>query len=280
MQNSWTDEISSEHSWLEVKTEEVWRYRDLVGLFVHRDFVATYKQTVLGVGWYLIEPLITTVLFTIIFNGIADIPTDKVPAPLFYMCGLLCWGYFSKCFKNSSTVFTNNANVFGKVYFPRLTVPISSIISALIALGFQALFFACFWIYYYLKGAVININSYVLLLPYLVFLTGILGLSMGLVISSLTTKYRDLAIFVSFGIQLLMYFCPIIYPISAVPEQYEGFMWLNPIACLIEGFRFCLLGSGIFDIFWLVYTSIFTFLMLIAGIVLFNKIERNFMDTV
>jgi len=280
MKENWTEVISPKTNLFDLKFREVWRYRDLILLFVKRDFVSAYKQTVFGVGWYLLEPFITTVLFTLVFSGIAKISTNEVPPPLFYMCGIIAWNYFAKVLRNNSTIFTTNAQVFGKVYFPRLSVPISNTISGLIAFGIQLVFFLCFYVYYWAVGASIEPNLYLVFVPFLLLIMGALGLGLGIIVSALTVRYRDLAIFINFGVQLLMYVTPVIYPTSEVPAKYQTLVQLNPIASVIEGFRYAFLGKGNFDIFWLSYAFVSAVVLLLLGMVLFNKVERNFMDTV
>ncbi len=280
IENTWTEIISPKTHWFDLKIKEVWRYRDLIMLFVRRDFVATYKQTIFGIGWYFIEPFITTVLFTLVFSGIAHISTNEVPPLLFYMCGVIAWNYFAKILRNNSTIFTTNAQVFGKVYFPRLSVPISNTISGLVAFGFQLLLFLGFYLYYLAVGANIQASIYLLFVPVLLLIMAALGLGLGIMISALTVRYRDLAIFINFGVQLLMYLTPVIYPASEVPVRYQTLVMLNPIASVLEGFRYAFLGKGTFDIFWLSYAALSSVLVLFIGIVLFNKVEKNFMDTV
>lgn len=279
-ENTWTEIISPKTNWFDLKIKELWRYRDLIMLFVRRDFVATYKQTIFGIGWYFLEPFITTVLFTIVFSGIAKISTDQIPPLLFYMCGIIAWTYFAKVLRNNSTIFTTNAQVFGKVYFPRLSVPISNTLSGLIAFGFQLLFFLGFYLYYWLIGTDIQPNLYLLFVPVLLLIMAGLGLGLGILVSALTVRYRDLAIFVNFGVQLLMYLTPVIYPVSEVPARFQTWVMLNPIASVLEGFRYAFLGKGTFDFFWLAYAALSSLLVLLVGMLVFNKVEKNFMDTV
>jgi len=278
--DNWNMIIKPKRSLLDVDLQDIWRYRDLIKLFVRRDFVARYKQTILGPLWFLIQPLLTTLIYTIVFGNIAKIPTDGLPQILFYMSGIVGWTYFSTCLNSTSNTFIANAGIFGKVYFPRLTLPISVVISSLIQFFIQFLLLAAFMIYYKLVGADFQMNLYVLLLPVLIMLMAGLGLGFGIIISSLTTKYRDLTNLVGFGVQLWMYATPIIYPLSELPEKYRIFVLANPLTPIIETFRYALLGAGTVDWYHLLYSFAFTVFVLSIGIVLFNKVEQTFMDTV
>ncbi len=278
--DNWNMIIKPKRSLLDVDLQDIWRYRDLIRLFVRRDFVARYKQTILGPLWFLIQPLLTTLIYTIVFGNIAKIPTDGLPQILFYMSGIVGWTYFSTCLNSTSNTFIANAGIFGKVYFPRLTLPISVVISSLIQFFIQFLLLAAFMIYYKLVGADFQMNLYVLLLPVLIMLMAGLGLGFGIIISSLTTKYRDLTNLVGFGVQLWMYATPIIYPLSELPEKYRIFVLANPLTPIIETFRYALLGAGTVDWYHLLYSFAFTVFVLSIGIVLFNKVEQTFMDTV
>lgn len=276
----WTEVIRPKRSLFDINLAELWRYRDLIMIFVRRDFVSVYKQTILGPLWYLIQPLLTTVVFTIIFSKVAHIPTNGVPATLFYLTGITAWNYFASCLNKTSATFINNAAVFGKVYFPRLTVPVSIVISSLITFGIQFLFLMCFWVYFYSTGAAININEYLLLLPLLILVMAFMGLAFGIIVSSLTTKYKDLQFLVTFGVQLLMYATPIIYPLSSIPDKYKMLVMLNPMTSVIETFKYGLLGNGSFSWNMLGYSCAFTAVILVIGVLLFNKIEQRFIDTV
>jgi lipopolysaccharide transport system permease protein len=277
----WTEVISPKRSVLDINLREIWRYRDLVFLFVRRDFVATYKQTVLGPLWLLLQPLFTTLTFFFVFNQIAKIPTDGIDPILFYLSGITLWNYFSDCFNKTSNTFVANAGIFGKVYFPRLATPISIVISNLIKLGIQVFLFALIVIYQVVfKEVPLNINLYILILPFLILLMAIMGLGLGIIFSSLTTKYRDLSFLLSFGIQLLMYATPIIYPLSYTHGKLHFIISLNPLTPIIESFRYAFFGIGNFDWSGLAYTSIFSFGVLFIGIVIFNQVEKSFMDTV
>lgn len=276
----WTDIIRPRRTWYDIKLKELWKYRDLIMIFVRRDYVSVYKQTILGPLWYLIQPLLTTIVFTIIFSKIAGISTNHVPATLFYMTGITAWNYFASCLTKTSGTFINNAAVFGKVYFPRLTVPVSVVISSLITFVIQFLFLMCFWLYFYTIGANVSMNAYMLLLPLLLLLMALMGLGFGIIVSSLTTKYKDLQFLVTFGVQLLMYATPIIFPLSSIPDKYKMFVMLNPMTSVIETFKYALLGNGTFSWTMLGYSCVFTIFLIVIGVLLFNKIEQRFIDTI
>ena len=278
--NDWDLIIRPKTRWFDLHLGDLWRYRDLIMLFVWRDFVASYKQTILGPFWHLLAPLISSLVFTVIFGEIARIPTDGLPPFLFYMCGLTAWSYFAACLTGTSGVFLSNAHIFGKVYFPRLTVPVSIVISSLVKFGIQLVFFIGFMIFFMIRGSSIHPNLMILIMPCLLLLMAALGLGVGIIISSLTTKYRDLQILVGFGVQLLMYATPIVYPMSVVPGQYHWLILLNPMTPIIETFRYAFLGSGSFSAIYLVYTTLTTLIILVLGILLFNRVEKTFMDTV
>ena len=276
----WVTVLSPETRWLDFRLQELWRYRDLVGLFVRRDFLAQYKQTVLGPAWHLIQPILTTLTFTIVFGRIARIPTDSLPPFLFYLGGYVIWSYFATTLTKISSTFIANANMFGKVYFPRMAIPVSISISSLISFGIQLALFLGFLAYFRLRGAPVDPNGWLLAAPILVVLMGALGLGFGIIVSSLTTRYRDLSNLVTFGVQLLMYATPIVYPLSAVPQEYRLLVLLNPMSSLVEAFRFGFLGAGTVSPGHLAYSAIFTVVILISGVLLFNRVERSFMDTV
>lgn len=267
----------------DVNLKEIWQYRDLLFLFVKRDFVATYKQTVLGPLWFIIQPIFTTLIFTLIFGKLASIPTDNLPPVLFYMCGITCWNYFSESLTKTSNTFTSNANIFGKVYFPRLIIPLSVIISNLIKFVIQGFIFLLFLLYYYYQGATVNPNLTILILPVLLCLMAGLGLGFGILISSLTTKYRDFQFLVVFGVQLFMYATPVVYPLSLAKEKLGVYSWVafaNPMSSIIEAMKFSFLGQGEFSFYHLAYSFIFMIILLFIGIITFNKVEQTFMDTV
>jgi lipopolysaccharide transport system permease protein len=281
IEGSWTEIIKSNRGWLDINLKEIWRYRDLILLFVRRDFVSIYKQTILGPIWLFIQPLFTTFIFYFVFNQIAKISTDGIDPMLFYLSGITLWNYFSDCFSKTSNTFVANASIFGKVYFPRLTAPISIILSNLIKFGIQVLLFIIIAVYQVMfNNAEIHINSAILLLPVLILLMAILGLGMGILFSALTTKYRDLSFLLTFGIQLLMYATPIIYPLSFTSGKLHQLLSYNPITPIIENFRYSFFGIGTFDVGGLIYSTIFSISVLFIGILFFNKVENKFMDTV
>ena len=277
---NWEIEIKPDIGLFDINFKEIWRYRDLLILLVRRDFVAKYKQTILGPTWFFIQPLLTTITFTIVFGQIANISTDGLPQMLFYMSGITLWNYFADCLNKTSNVFTANANIFGKVYFPRVIAPLSIVISNLIKLSIQFLMLCGFWIYFFMQGADIRLSWYLLLLPYLVLLMALIGLGLGMIISSMTTKYRDLTFLVGFSVQLLMYASPVIYPLSTLPEKYKIYILANPMTSIIETFRFAFLGTGEFNIFHILYSTIFMIFVLFIGLIIFNQVQKSFMDTV
>jgi len=275
--------IESKSSLFDLKLNEVWAYRDLLVLLVRRDFVSFYKQTILGPLWFFIQPLFTTIIFTFIFGNLAGISTDGLPKPLFYMAGITAWNYFADCLTKTSSVFKDNASIFGKVYFPRLVMPLSIVVSSLVRFGVQLILFLLFMGYYAINGAHFEPNWAILLFPLVVVLMALLGLGLGMIISAMTTKYRDLSFLIGFGVQLLMYATTVIYPLSTAIEKYPKYSWIiefNPMTCLIETFRYGFLGNGSFSWSYLGYTSALTFIILLFGIVIFNRVEKNFVDTV
>jgi lipopolysaccharide transport system permease protein len=278
--DAWTMVIRSRRGWFDIHPAELWRYRDLIYQFVLRDFVSVYKQTVLGPLWFLIQPLLTTVTFTIIFGRIAQLSTDGLPQFLFYMSGTVIWNYFAACLTKTSTTFVSNAHLFGKVYFPRLVVPVSVLISNLISFGIQFLLFIGFVIYYLAIGSAIRLNWWALLMPVLVLLMAGLGLGFGIIVSALTTRYRDLQYLVAFGVQLLMYATPVIYPSSSMTGIWGTLLQLNPMTPIVEAFRYGFLGAGTVEPVNLLYSAGFTLVVLAVGILLFNRVEDTFMDTV
>ena len=264
----------------DLKLKELWAYRDLILLFVRRDFVAQYKQTILGPAWHFVKPLLTTVIFTIVFGKIAKISTDGAPPFLFYMAGTVVWNYFAEVLTRTSNTFIANANIFGKVYFPRLSVPVSILISQLIGFSVQFFLFLCFIAYFFLSGADVAVNAWAWLTPVLLVMMAGLGLGLGVVISSITTRYRDLQVLIGFGVQLAMYLSPVVYPVSELPERYRPWMLLNPVAPIIETFRHAFLGSGSASFAALATSAITIGVILFLGMILFNRVERTFMDTV
>jgi lipopolysaccharide transport system permease protein len=281
IEQNWSLEIKPKNSWFDIGLVDVWHYRDLLWLFVKRDIVTVYQQTVLGVFWFFIPPILTTFTYIVIFSGFARIPTNGTPPVLFYMSGIVIWGYFSECFNRTSNTFSSNAGIFGKVYFPRLVVPLSTVISSLFKFGVQlGLFIVILSFYAWQNPEIIKIDISILVLPYLVFLMAIIGMGTGMIFSSLTTKYRDFTFLIGFGMQLLMYATPVIYPSSFIPEQFRKYAMLNPLSSIVEGFRYVFLHSGSMPWKGLGYSTIFAFVFLSIGVIIFSRIERSFMDTI
>lgn len=274
--------ISSKHRLLDLKLKEVWQYRELIGLFVGRNFTVSYKQTILGPVWIFVSPLITSLIYVILFGNIARLGTDGIPMLLFYLSGNAIWTYFSACVSNNANTFTGNANLFGKVYFPRLTVPIANMLMALTSFGLKMILVLLLLAYYLAKGAVeVHFLTW-LALPFVLLWLGIMGMSIGIIVSSITTKYRDLAMLVSYGIQLWMYVTPVVYPLSTVSHMkfIRMVTMVNPVTMPIEIFRYCLLGSGTILPLYSIYSMVLTLVLAFIGIIIFNKVERTFMDTV
>ncbi len=280
----WLFEISPKHNLLNLNFKEVWRYRDLLWLFVKRDVVTIYKQTILGPLWYLIQPLFTMVIYTVIFNKVAGISTGEVPAYLFNLAGIVTWNYFSESLSKTSDTFTANQNIFGKVYFPRIIMPLSVVVSNLLKYGIQMLIFLGFYFYFiFVQGVSVQPDSSIVFLPLLVLVMALLGLGLGMIFSSLVTKYRDLKFLLNFGIQLVMYVSAVFYPLSLVEEKLPKYAWIvnyNPMAHIIETARYMLLGTGQITIFGIVYTTVFAIVVFLLGIIIFNKTEKTFIDTV
>ena len=281
--NEWTIVITPRSRLFSVDFGELWRYKDLIAMYIKRDIVTLYKQTVLGPVWYLIQPLLTTIMFMFVFGGIAGISTDGLPQPLFYMAGILCWNYFSECLTRCSETFNANQHIFGKVYFPRLVVPISIAASSLLKMAIQFVLFIVIYLIYICQGTAPQLTPYALLLPLLVLMLAGLGLGFGLLISSLTTKYRDFRFLIAFGVQLWMYITPIIYPLSVLKTNYPQYVWAivaNPLTAVIETFKLGFLGQGTFEWSYFLYSLVFTICILLAGILTFNKVQRSFMDVI
>ena len=276
----YTTYISAERRWFELNLKEVWQYRDLITLFTKRSFTVTYKQTILGPAWIFLNPLISSFMYAIVFGGIAGIGTDGVPQLLFYLCGNAIWAFFSSSLTKNATTFTSNAGVFGKVYFPRLTVPVSNVLSSVIQFGVQMLLALAFLAYYLFRGAVSPNWGWWLMIPVVLVHLGLLGLGCGVIISSLTTKYRDLAVLVTFGVQLWMYATPVIYPMSEVDGLLKTVLMINPVTAPVEIFRYAVLGVG--SVNWVSYAVswVLTILVTVFGIMVFNRVEKTFMDTV
>ncbi len=280
MPEKWDLIIQPQRRLLDLRLGELWKYRDLVMLFVRRDFVSVYKQTILGPLWYLIQPLLTTLTFTFIFGNIAQLPTDGLPQFLFYMSGTVVWAYFADCLVKTSNTFVQNSNLFGKVYFPRMAVPVSILISNLITFFIQFAFFLVFVGYFVLRGTAIQPNIWILSFPLLLLIMAGQGLGLGILISAMTTKYRDLRFLVSFGVTLLMYATPVILPVSAIPERFQIFIRLNPMTPIVETFRYAFLGAGLVSVFDLLYSFGFMVVIVAVGSIVFNRVEATFMDTV
>lgn len=279
-QNYWNIEIRPSKHWLDLDLKSLWKYRDLYLMYVKRDIITQYKQTILGPLWFIIQPALTTIMYMFIFGGLAGISTDGVPQPLFYLAGITLWNYYNSSFTESSDVFAKNASVFGKVYFPRLVVPLSAITSNLVKMLIQLVLFVIVYVYYAFKGVDVSLNWYCLLFPYLVFLLAFHAMGAGLIFSSLTTKYRDLKFLLSFGIQLFMYATPVIYPMSATDGKIKAILEINPLTPIFEAFKFGTLGCGSIDWGGLLYSSVFMLVLLFFSVVVFTRVERNFMDTV
>jgi lipopolysaccharide transport system permease protein len=281
MDKEWSQIIEPKRSFFKINLFEIWRYRDLIALFVRRDFVSQYKQTILGPIWLFLQPLFTTLTFYVVFSKIANLPTNNIDPILFYLSGITLWNYFSDCFTKTSNTFITNAGIFGKVYFPRLVSPISVVLSNLYKLGIQFVFFILVILFqYFFEGKTVQPNLTLFLLPVLILIMAMLGLGLGIIFSSLTTKYRDLSFLMGFGVQLLMYATPIIYPLSFTKGKLREVLEWNPITPIMENFRNILFTSGSFDWNGLVYSAVFSVVTLLSGVLIFNQVEKNFMDTV
>ena len=277
---AWTYVIRPKSAWFDLHLSDLWRYRDLVALFVRRDFVAQYKQTILGPLWFVLQPVLTTLTFTVVFGKIAQLSTDGLPKILFYLSGVTAWSYFADCLQKTSETFAGNATLFGKVYFPRLVVPLSIVISNLLRFGIQLGVFLGFYVYFLAKGTAIRPTAALWMLPACVLLMAGLGLGGGIIVSSMTTRYRDLRFLIQFGIQLMMYSTPVIYPLSKIPENYRWMMLLNPMTPVIETFRCAFLGAGEFNLGQLGISAAVAALLVAAGVLLFTHVEKTFMDTI
>lgn len=280
-EENWSLVIKPQSKWWDLRLKEIWDYRDLILIFVRRDIVAVYKQTVLGPLWFFLAPIFTVIAYNFVFGSIAGISTDGIPGPVFYLAGTTLWNYFQTCFTMTSNTFTNNAAIFGKVYFPRMVAPISTVLSTLFKFGVQLLMFIAVVAYYMVfTDANIHLTKWIYLFPVLVVMMGGLSLGVGIMLSALTTKYRDLKNFIGFGVTLLMYASPVIYPVSAVPESYSWFTKFNPIAPILEAFRLGFTGSGTVTANDLLFSGSFVVILLLIGMVVFHRVERTFMDTV
>lgn len=276
---NWDSVIESKSSIFDLRLKELWHYRDLLVMFVRRDFITVYKQTILGPLWFFVQPILTTITFTVIFGNIAQISTDGAPQLVFYMSGITVWNYFSTCLTSVSGVFNANAGIFGKVYFPRLIMPLTIVISNLMKFLVQYCMFLIFVMYFYSQQK-IHPNAWMFLTPFIILLMAIISMGIGLILSSMTTKYRDLNQLISFGIQLFMYATPVIYPSSSIPVNYAWLVNLNPLVSLFDYMRYAYLGVGHFNFMSLLYPAFFSLVVLIIGVMVFNKVQKTFMDTV
>ncbi|PAW93481.1 ABC transporter permease [Mucilaginibacter sp. MD40] len=279
----WDLEIKPRTSLFDLNLKAVWQYRDLLLLLVRRDFVSFYKQTILGPIWFFVQPVITIIFYTLVFGNLAGIPTDGVPKPLFYLAGTILWNYFAECLTKTSTVFKDNTALMSKVYFPRLIMPLSIVASNLIRFAVQFILFVVLLVFYYAKGHLTGINMYALLFPVLLLLIAAQGLGLGMLISAVTTKYRDLAFVITFGVPLLMYATTVVYPLSEAQAKFPAYSWMikyNPITAIIETFRYGFLGKGSLDLGLLLYCTLATIVILLLGTIVYNKAEKSFVDTI
>lgn len=276
----WTEEIKSESPLFSINFRELWHYRDLLLMLLKRDFITFYKQTILGPIWFIVQPVLTTLIYIVLFGNIAKMSTDGIPQMPFYLAGITIWNYFSESLTKTSSVFQSNAAIFGKVYFPRLIMPLSIVFSNLLKFTVQFTFFIIVVLYYTFVKQNIHPNLWILLTPFLILLMAIFALGLGMIFSSMTTKYKDLSFLLAFGVQLLMYATPVVYPLSAMPDKYMNYVKLNPLTGIFECFRYGYLGTGQFDPFSLIYTTFFSIFILILGTIIFNKVEKSFMDTI
>jgi lipopolysaccharide transport system permease protein len=279
-QQTWSDEIKSKNSLFTINIKEIWRYRDLLLMLVKRDYVTFYKQTILGPIWFFIQPIMTMLIYIVLFGQIAKIKTDGAPEAAFYLSGIIIWNYFSESLTKTSTVFKDNSNLFGKVYFPRLIMPLAIVFSGLMKFAIQFGLFILVILYYTFIAEKIHPNIWVLATPFLIFLMACFALGLGMIFSSLTTKYKDLVFLLSFGIQLFMYATPVVYPSSAMPERFAFFLDINPLTGIFECFRYAYLGTGTFRPESLGLSTLLIFILLALGVLIYNKVEKSFMDTV
>jgi lipopolysaccharide transport system permease protein len=276
----WTEEIKSENSLLSLNLKEVWHYRDLLLMLVKRDFITFYKQTILGPVWFFVQPILTAAIYLVLFGQVAKLSTDGIPKIAFYLAGITIWNYFSEALTKTSTVFKDNAAVFGKVYFPRLIMPLSIVFSGLMKFAIQFGLFVLVVLYYTFKTNTVHPNVWMLATPFLILLMAAFALGLGMIFSSLTTKYKDLTFLLTFGIQLFMYATPVVYPMSAIPEKYRTFVAANPLTGIFECFRYAYLGGGSFEPSSLITSTAIIIFLLVMGVLIFNKVEKSFMDTV
>lgn len=280
-ESNWSTIITPKSKWYKINIKEIWDYRDLIAIFVKRDIISIYKQTILGPIWFLLGPLFTVFTYTFLFSEVAHLSTDGLPGPLFYLGGTTLWNYFQACFNGASSTFSANAGIFGKVYFPRLVTPISLMISNLLKLSFQFLTYIGFLIFYFQKiPSLVFHYEFIYLIPFVILVLALIAMGTGIMVSSLTSKYRDLTMIVGIGMTLLMYATPIMYPVSAIPPLYKPYLHLNPISPLIEIFRYVFTGTGMFSLFDLLYSVSFALIIFVVGIFIFNRTEKTFMDTI
>jgi lipopolysaccharide transport system permease protein len=279
-QQIWTEEIKSQNTLFSINLKEVWHYRDLLLMLVKRDYVTFYKQTILGPIWFFVQPILTTVIYVILFGQVAKLSTDGLPQMAFYLSGVTIWSYFSDVLNKTATVFQSNASIFGKVYFPRLIMPLSIVISGLMKFLIQFTLFVCVVLYFTFIKESIQPNFWILATPFLLFLMAAFALGLGMIFSSMTTKYKDLTMLLSFGVQLFMYVTPVVYTVTSIPSQYKFIVRFNPLTSIFECFRYGYLGAGHFQPLTLVYSTISIFILLAVGVLIFNKVEKSFMDTV
>ena len=273
--------IEPRSGWFDINLKEIWKYRDLIWLFTKRNFILIYKQTLLGPAWIILQPLFSTLIYTIVFGGIAGISTDGLPKLLFYLSGTAVWGYFSACLTKTASTFTSNSRVYGKVYFPRLVSPISTVLSAAFNFLIQFSLFLFIWAYFIIRGTITPNYIAILTLPFILLFLGMLGLGFGIIISSLTTKYRDLSMLVGFGVQLWMYITPVVYPMSTIEDELlHTLIMLNPVTCAMEAFRCIFLGVGEIDMFYWCISIAVMLVVSLLGIIIFNRVEKTFMDTI
>jgi lipopolysaccharide transport system permease protein len=278
--NEWDLIINNKKSIFKLNLKGIVKHKDLLFLFVYRDFVSTYKQTILGPLWFFIQPILTSITFIIIFGGFAKIPSDGIPGILFYMSGIIMWNYFADCINQTSHTFTQNQNLFGKVYFPRIIVPLSKVVNNLLKFFIQLILFLILYAFFYLNGFGFSLGWTFILLPLLLIQMAFTGLGFGMIVSSLTTKYKDLTFLINFAVQLLMYASPIVYPISIVPEKYKWIIMLNPFTSIIEIFKNSVFGTGYINIYWILYSFCFSIIVFLIGLIIFNKVEKSFIDTI
>ena len=278
--NEWDLIINNKKSIIKLNLKGILNHKDLLFLFVYRDFVSIYKQTILGPLWFFIQPILTSITFFIIFGGFAKIPSDGIPGILFYMSGIIMWNYFADCINQTSHTFTQNQNLFGKVYFPRIIVPLSKVVNNLLKFFIQLILFLILYAFFYLNGFGFSLGWTFILLPLLLIQMAFTGLGFGMIVSSLTTKYKDLTFLINFAVQLLMYASPIVYPISIVPEKYKWIIMLNPFTSIIEIFKNSVFGTGYINIYWILYSFCFSIIVFLIGLIIFNKVEKSFIDTI